>query len=205
MSQAHRSAPGSGGQGSGVEVQTRALYSHTGGPGSQLSFIAGDLLTLMGGPADGWQFGRNFRTGQYGWFPLSFTEIPEGRRHSLHHTHTPVRYRQRARSFSEVNGDARSLSDLGGWLPDHYTVPGTQARPRSLHEASLLPSLPQVHVESSEHTAQDRHASSLHDLRAVTPQDGHAACPQQGTGDLHHAAQPAPPPPPPPPPPPATG
>ncbi|KAL8604193.1 hypothetical protein ACOMHN_014761 [Nucella lapillus] len=126
------------------EVQVRALHSHSGGEGSQLAFALGDLITLMGDPVDGWQFGQNARSGQYGWFPLSFTvEVPETRRQIQ-----PMRYRQRAKSFSDLNGDVRSMSDLREWTPDLYNVPGTQLRPRSLYDPSSLittaPSMPQL-------------------------------------------------------------
>ncbi|KAK7111221.1 hypothetical protein V1264_010893 [Littorina saxatilis] len=124
--------------------QVRALYGHLADQESQLSFSMGDAITLMGDAADGWQFGHNSRTGQYGWFPLSFTDSYESR-HQLQ-TQTPMRFRQRAKSFSEMNGDARSLSEFSGWSHDHY-MPGTTHRPRSLHESSLhnAPSLPQLH------------------------------------------------------------
>ena len=47
-------------------LQVRALYGHIADQESQLSFSMGDAITLMGVPADGWQFGHNSRTGQYG-------------------------------------------------------------------------------------------------------------------------------------------
>ncbi|KAL8601483.1 hypothetical protein ACOMHN_000425 [Nucella lapillus] len=125
-------------------MQVRALYGHIGDQESQLSFSMGDAITLLGDPNDGWQFGHNSRTGQYGWFPLSFTDSMETR--GQLQTQTPIRrHRPRAKSFSELNGDARSLSDFHGWGMEHE-IPGSSVRPRSLHESSLVtaPSMPQL-------------------------------------------------------------
>ncbi|XP_070185158.1 BAR/IMD domain-containing adapter protein 2-like isoform X2 [Littorina saxatilis] len=166
--------------------QVRALYGHLADQESQLSFSMGDAITLMGDAADGWQFGHNSRTGQYGWFPLSFTDSYESR-HQLQ-TQTPMRFRQRAKSFSEMNGDARSLSEFSGWSHDHY-MPGTTHRPRSLHESSLhnAPSLPQVYSELSYVQISAASGQSGRGLPTVPPR--HVA------GD--HQQEPLPPPPPP--------
>ena len=48
-------------------VQVRALYTHSGAGDSQLSFVAGDCVTLVGEEKEGWQYGENSRTRRYGY------------------------------------------------------------------------------------------------------------------------------------------
>lgn len=53
----------------------RALYAYLSSGENQLSFLEGDLISLIGERNKGWQFGENLRTQASGWFPLAYTEI----------------------------------------------------------------------------------------------------------------------------------
>lgn len=53
----------------------RALYAYLSSGENQLSFLEGDLISLIGERNKGWQFGENLRTQTSGWFPLAYTEI----------------------------------------------------------------------------------------------------------------------------------
>ncbi|XP_044749979.1 GATA zinc finger domain-containing protein 14 isoform X2 [Coccinella septempunctata] len=53
----------------------RALYAYLSSGENQLSFLEGDLISLIGERNKGWQFGENLRTQCSGWFPLAYTEI----------------------------------------------------------------------------------------------------------------------------------
>ncbi|CAG0924243.1 unnamed protein product [Notodromas monacha] len=52
----------------------RAVYSYLASGDHQLSFVEGDIVSLIGEKNKGWQFGENLRTGRTGWFPLAYTE-----------------------------------------------------------------------------------------------------------------------------------
>lgn len=52
----------------------RALYAYLSSGENQLSFLEGDILTLLGERTKGWQYGENQRTLLTGWFPLAYTE-----------------------------------------------------------------------------------------------------------------------------------
>ena len=58
-------------------AQARALYIHMAATDTQLSFVIGDIIALIGEKRNGWQYGENVRTHQLGWFPSSFTETIE--------------------------------------------------------------------------------------------------------------------------------
>lgn len=53
----------------------RALYAYLSSGENQLSFLEGDLISLIGERNKGWQFGENLRTQASGWFPLAYTEV----------------------------------------------------------------------------------------------------------------------------------
>ncbi|GLG94292.1 Uncharacterized protein GBIM_01528, partial [Gryllus bimaculatus] len=53
----------------------RALYAYLSSGDNQLSFLEGDVITLIGERNKGWQFGENLRTQASGWFPLAYTEM----------------------------------------------------------------------------------------------------------------------------------
>lgn len=53
----------------------RALYAYLSSGDNQLSFLEGDVISLIGDRNKGWQFGENLRTQCTGWFPLAYTEI----------------------------------------------------------------------------------------------------------------------------------
>ncbi|CAK9834077.1 Brain-specific angiogenesis inhibitor 1-associated protein 2 [Anthophora retusa] len=81
---ASRNSGSAGGGGSGTGVSSggwgdaplaRALFAYLSSGENQLSFLEGDLITLMGDRQKGWQFGENLRTQSSGWFPLAYTEI----------------------------------------------------------------------------------------------------------------------------------
>ncbi|XP_071443564.1 uncharacterized protein IRSp53 isoform X2 [Hetaerina americana] len=60
---------------SGGGQVARALYAYLSSGENQLSFLEGDLISLMGERNKGWQFGENLRTRRSGWFPLAYTEV----------------------------------------------------------------------------------------------------------------------------------
>lgn len=53
----------------------RALYSYLASGENQLTFHEHDRIALVGERANGWQFGENLRTQQFGWFPVAYTEM----------------------------------------------------------------------------------------------------------------------------------
>nr|CAD7453900.1 unnamed protein product [Timema tahoe] len=53
----------------------RAMYAYLSSGDNQLSFLEGDIISLMGERNKGWQFGENLRTQCSGWFPLAYTEL----------------------------------------------------------------------------------------------------------------------------------
>ena len=62
--------PGSLNQEMMVPVQdtqrhVRALYTHSGVGDTQLSFVTGDIIMLIGEARGGWQYGENTRTHRY--------------------------------------------------------------------------------------------------------------------------------------------
>lgn len=52
----------------------KALFAYLSSGDNQLSFIEGDNIGLIGERANGWQFGENLRTRQFGWFPVAYTD-----------------------------------------------------------------------------------------------------------------------------------
>ena len=64
---------GGGGAAHGA-LKVRATYAHQASGENQLTFDEHDVITLIGAPRDGWQFGENNHTHRLGWFPISFTE-----------------------------------------------------------------------------------------------------------------------------------
>lgn len=110
-------------------MQVRATYSHVGEGDKKLSFTEGDLINVIGEQADGWQYGVNTRSGQYGWFPLSFTEptVPPPRE-------PPPSMNGRVKSMGDLL-DSRSLTERDGFYMD---VPGSTTRPKSMYEGSNL-------------------------------------------------------------------
>ncbi|XP_041362198.1 brain-specific angiogenesis inhibitor 1-associated protein 2-like protein 2 isoform X2 [Gigantopelta aegis] len=107
----------------------RAIYSHMGSSDNQLTFADGDMITLIGEKADGWQYGYNARNGKYGWFPLSFTEDSEA---SDLDVSQPQGLHHRAKSIGDLI-DARSDNSVYSFDTD---VAGSNRRPRSLYEGS---------------------------------------------------------------------
>ncbi|XP_033213872.1 uncharacterized protein LOC117170934 [Belonocnema kinseyi] len=67
--------PGVVGGGWGDSPLARALFAYLSSGENQLSFLEGDLISLMGDRQKGWQFGENLRTQSSGWFPLAYTEV----------------------------------------------------------------------------------------------------------------------------------
>ena len=45
-----------------VSPQVQATYSFSSNVDSQLNFIEGDIITLLGEKSEGWQYGENSRT-----------------------------------------------------------------------------------------------------------------------------------------------
>ncbi|XP_076075472.1 BAR/IMD domain-containing adapter protein 2-like isoform X3 [Mytilus galloprovincialis] len=111
-------------------MQVRAIYSHVGEGDKKLSFTEGDLINVIGEPAEGWQYGVNTRSGQYGWFPMSFTEPTVSPPRE-----PPPQLNGRVKSMGDLL-DNRSLSDHGDFLMDD--VPGRTSRPKSMYEGSNL-------------------------------------------------------------------
>lgn len=77
----------------------RALYSYLSNGENQLSFLKGDLISVVGDRNKGWQYGENIRTKFSGWFPMAYTDVVvvEGSPNS------PQRCRKG--SFSVKNGE----------------------------------------------------------------------------------------------------
>ncbi|KAL5019268.1 hypothetical protein ScPMuIL_004990 [Solemya velum] len=57
--------------------QVQATYTFLGNESNKLGFLEGDTLVLIGDTSDGWQYGCNSRTEEFGWFPISFTSTLE--------------------------------------------------------------------------------------------------------------------------------
>ena len=53
-----------------VQHHVRALYTHSGIGDTQLSFVTGDVIMLIGEARGGWQYGENTRTHRYYYFSL---------------------------------------------------------------------------------------------------------------------------------------
>ena len=45
-------------------AHVRAAYDHTERGENQMTFVEGDVITTIGTPSDGWQYGQNTRTRQ---------------------------------------------------------------------------------------------------------------------------------------------
>lgn len=109
--------------------QVKAMYTFTAGVDNQLSFVDGDVITIMGENSDGWQYGQNNNTQKLGWFPLSFTQpVVNSGRDSQEFKLNP---NQRYKSVGDLL-DSRSLSEYA----HHYDhdIPGNVRRPKSLYE-----------------------------------------------------------------------
>ncbi|KAF6028207.1 hypothetical protein EB796_013476 [Bugula neritina] len=92
----------------GDKPKVRALYSHEGNDDNQLSFREDDILLLHGNKRDGWHYGQNIRTKQYGWFPISFTEALR-RKNSL----DPPTSSLTSSSMSKLSRSVADLTDSG--------------------------------------------------------------------------------------------
>ncbi|XP_064595613.1 brain-specific angiogenesis inhibitor 1-associated protein 2-like isoform X2 [Liolophura sinensis] len=104
-------------------ILVRAVYNHSAEGESQLNFVEGDVISLLGDKSDGWHYGHNSRTSKYGWFPLSFTEPLE---------RGTLQMSQRFRSTGDLL-DSHSVSDHGSLEQEAL---GLVRRPRSLYDPS---------------------------------------------------------------------
>ncbi|XP_071960540.1 BAR/IMD domain-containing adapter protein 2-like isoform X2 [Antedon mediterranea] len=53
----------------------QAIYGHTAASANQLSFVEGDIISLVGPRKESWHFGYNTRSKKSGWFPITFTHM----------------------------------------------------------------------------------------------------------------------------------
>ncbi|XP_033106684.1 brain-specific angiogenesis inhibitor 1-associated protein 2-like isoform X2 [Anneissia japonica] len=53
----------------------QAIYGHTAASPNQLSFVEGDIISLVGPRKESWHFGYNTRSKKSGWFPITFTHL----------------------------------------------------------------------------------------------------------------------------------
>ncbi|XP_046350372.1 brain-specific angiogenesis inhibitor 1-associated protein 2-like isoform X1 [Haliotis rufescens] len=118
-------------QSSPATSNVQAIYAHTGRGEEQLSFSDGDVLTLIGEKADGWQYGLNAHTGKFGWFPLSFTDAVGSSRHTDH-----SQLLHRAKSIGDLLDSRSQISDIS--ISYEVDMPGRSRRPRSLYESSMV-------------------------------------------------------------------
>ena len=56
-------------------MRVRAIYSYCASDSDEISFIEGDILVQCQSIDDGWMFGRNPQTGEYGLLPSNYVEI----------------------------------------------------------------------------------------------------------------------------------
>lgn len=156
-------------------IQVRAIYSHVGEGDQKLSFTEGDLLNVIGDQADGWQYGLNTRSGQFGWFPLSFTEPSV----SPPREPPPV-MNGRVKSMGDLL-DSRSLSEHADFYLDD--VPGRTSRPKSMYEGSNLRLVNSTNQNGGSYTSRQQ--------QSQPPPAPPPPIPQTGPPKMSHPTPPA--------------
>ncbi|XP_053393000.1 brain-specific angiogenesis inhibitor 1-associated protein 2-like protein 2 isoform X2 [Mercenaria mercenaria] len=149
--------------------QVQAMYTFTAGLDNQLSFMDGDLITIMGENSDGWQYGQNSNTQKLGWFPLSFTQpVVNSSQDSPDFKLSPS---QRYKSMGDLL-DSRSLSEYTHQY--EHDIPGNIRRPKSLYEGPQHgTSAPQLHSLYTGRDMSPHHTSSIYTSYGRPMQDSH--------------------------------
>lgn len=55
-------------------ILVRAVYNHSAEGESQLNFVEGDVISLLGDKSDGWHYGHNSRTSKFVHLPAIFSQ-----------------------------------------------------------------------------------------------------------------------------------
>ncbi|XP_060573463.1 brain-specific angiogenesis inhibitor 1-associated protein 2-like isoform X2 [Ruditapes philippinarum] len=171
--------------------QVQAMYTFTASVDNQLSFMDGDLITIMGENSDGWQYGQNSNSQKLGWFPLSFTQpVVNTGQDSPEFKLSP---NQRYKSMGDLL-DSRSLSEYTHQY--EHDVPGNIRRPKSLYEGPHHgTSAPQLHSLYTGREMSPHHTSSIYTSNGRPMQNSHQSA------AISYSPQVSPPLPPPPSPP----